>query len=197
MNDVQNVAERVKRAYGDACRGVESALMDDKVLQARNGEKTINDGFLYAETRERAFRSVETSRGEAMDAIEKARKRATSALTAAPSVDESNYILSISGRDDLTAGEVSAALGRYSSHAAQRAIISAARRSGVHVDFGETEAEKALSALDALEARTSREFDVNRISSSSESGRLVAGNGFTAMFAGDSINEQFAALLNG
>lgn len=198
MNDARNAAENVKRAYNDACAAVDRALMDDRVLQAQDGKTTIANGFSYAETRERAAFSVEASRKEALDAIGKARRRAENALTAPPSSDEANFIIGINGRDDMTEREISAALSRYRGHAAQRAIFSAARRSGLTVYGGDmTEAEETLNALDGLETMANREFNLARISTASESGRLVAGNGFTAQFSGGSIQEQFFALLNG
>ena len=196
---VERVADTAKRCYLDACGSVEIAMRDDRMQQAADGRTSINNRFVYDDIRQRAARSVEMSRKEALEAIEAARKRATDALTEAPTNEEANYILSISGRDDLTENEIAAALNRYSSHAAQRAIVAAANRSGkkLIVPSGMTEAEREISLLDDLENRVNDNFSLDKIANTSEGGRFVIGNSFTATVAGDSLKEQFSALLNG
>ena len=150
--------------YNYAADAVDRALQADHAQQMQAAEKSgcsvsfrndrINDDFIS----ERAQQSVSIARDDALKAVGKALNEARNIITDAPTTEEANYIVSISQRSDMTHDEIEAAMSRYTGHAAQHAIRSAAIRSGFK-DFGiKTDVERRIDMLNQLHEAVERDF---------------------------------------
>ena len=202
MTNIDFVAREVQEAYDSAIRITDSALRNDRVLQAENAGDgstvTFGNSIKNERLRKDATDSVCSARLKAHKAVERALSGARGALTDPPSTDEANYIVAVSVRDDLTEYEVHAALDRYKSHSAQRAIRNAAKRSGLKTIDGMTETEATIEALEKMDELIDREFSLDRLCRSSVGSRCIARNMFAAV--GDtsgSIKKQFRKMLQG
>lgn len=167
---IENVAEQVAQAYDGALTAYKDARERDRMEQARvtGGVSKINK-FAYEQFENEAANAIYAQRKSAMNAINTALASREAELTQAPSAEAVNYLAAISGRDDLTKDEVNAALGRYGdTHAAQRAIISAAKRSGIHFADTRTQTEKEVAELRDLAYKVEHEFTPLRMNGMSE-----------------------------
>ena len=165
---VANVAEAVAAAYDEAVAAYERGLQRDtarKVSNARPGETIrMSDRIEDADISNDVSASIGAAREKAMKAITRGMERTQKKLTDAPDSDATNYIVSISQRDDMTADEIEAALSRYKGHAAQHAIRAAAKRSGVKQYAGPTDAEREMEAYRTLAGKVGEYFSPYAIS---------------------------------
>lgn len=163
---IDNVAEQVVQAYEGALKSYRNAQESDRMEQARvTGRVSSGDKFAYAHFEDVATNAVYAERDRAMNAVNAALASREAELTAPPSAEAVNYLASIAGRDDLSDDEVNSALDRYGkTHAAQKAIINAAKRSGVLIVDARTETERDIQALRELAARVEREFSPLKMS---------------------------------
>ena len=167
---IENVAEQVAQAYDGALNSYRHAQESDRMEQARvTGGVNSNGKFAYEQFENDAKNAVYAERDRAMNAINTALAAREAELTEAPSAEAVNYLAAIAGRDDLTNDEVNAALDRYGkTHAAQKAIISAAKRSGVAFIDTRTDTERDIAALRDLTAQVEREFSPLKIGTVSD-----------------------------
>ena len=199
--NLNRVASDIADQYTKACEAYDYNRSLDRARTASNAKdgQTIKFGnqFKNKALLEDTSLSISVARGEAKRIVADAKRRVELAITDAPSTDEANYITAISGRDDMTEAEVNAALNRYHSHAAQHAIVAAAKRSGLR-GYHRTEVEAANDALDQMNAAIENDFTLMSIGNSSEGRRTVTRNNFTAIATGavnGSVEAQFAALF--
>lgn len=169
---IENVAEQVAQAYDGALTAYHNAQERDRMEQAREtGGVNSNGKFAYEQFENDANNAVYAQRDSAMNAIKTALASREAELTEAPSAEAVNYLAAIAGRDDLSNDEVNAALDRYGkTHAAQKAIISAGKRSGLAFTDTRTDTEQDIAALRDLASTVEREFSPLKISGTSEGG---------------------------
>ena len=159
---IENIAGTVAQAYDGALAAYRNAQGRDRLEQART---TNGEMFAY----ERIENAIETQRETAMNAINAALASRENDLAAAPSAEAANYLTAISGRDDMSADEVNAALNLYGdTHAARKAILGAAKRSGVSITDATTETERDITALRELAATVEQEFSPLKFRNMSE-----------------------------
>lgn len=172
---IENVAEQVAQAYDGALTAYKDAKERDRMEQARiTGGVNNNGKFAYERFENEAKSAVYAERDRAMNAINTALASREAELTQAPSAEAVNYLAAISGRDDLSNDEINAALDRYGkTHAAQKAIISAGKRSGLSFIDTRTDTEQDIAALRGLASIVEREFNPLKISGKSEGGAWI------------------------
>lgn len=199
--NLNRIASDIADQYTKACDVYDYNRALDRARTASNAKdgQTVKFGnqFKNKALFDDTNLSISVARGEAKRIVADAKRRVELAITDAPTADEANYITAISGRDDMTEAEVNAALNRYHSHAAQHAIVAAAKRSGLR-GYHKTEVEAACEALDKMEQEIDKEFSLMRINNSSKGMRTLTRNNFTAIATGatnGSIEAQFAALF--
>ena len=200
MNTFETAAAEVARAYESACRSHDNVL-DAECAQAMRdaapGQSVKLPNKTSGEYRSQASESIIAARDEALTAIAKARRANNAALVAAPSMEASNYILSIQGRDDLSESEVRAALERYSGHAAQSAILAAAKRSGVKTyGYVSSDEELTATALDDMEREVMSRFSIFHIEDASPGMRSMTKRGFENKRPGQSFMDEIAGAFN-
>lgn len=128
----KSLATELTSILNGALAGYERSKESDRVAQARSGATTIQTkSFANEGIKKQAHADIFAARDKALSAIDRETERVMGDLSKAPSTEAANYIAAIAQRDDLSADEVSAALGRYTDHASQKAIRSAAARSGL------------------------------------------------------------------
>ena len=165
MNNRKRLADELTAILNDARFEYAGCQERDRVKQARNGAEHIQvRGFAYDDIRAEASGVVNLARERALNAIDRQICRTESMLIEPPSADELSYITGIRGRTDLSRDEMNAALSRYKSHAAQKAILSAAAASELISGTRETREERDLSDLRTLrdnvcQTYTSADFD--------------------------------------
>ena len=98
------------------------------------------------------------ARREALEAIAAEMEGVDGMLSAPPSEKEAAYIAAISTRSNMTRDECNAALRQYTGHAAQRAVLDAAKRSGLYVDGLMTNAEGRKAELEHKAELVERHF---------------------------------------
>ena len=172
---IENVAEQVAQAYDGALTAYRHAQESDRMEQARvTGGVNSNGKFAYEQFENDAKSAVYAERDRAMNAIKTALASREAKLTEAPSAEAVNYLAAISGRDDLSNDEINAALERYgNTHAAQKAIISAGKRSGLSFIDTRTDTEQDIAALRDLASTVEREFNPLKISGTSDGGAWI------------------------
>jgi len=161
----------------------------DRMEQARDGAENIRGGFVYGHNREAANNMLNSARSMALYAVDKQIKNAEGKLTDAPSTDEANYITAISGRTDYTRDEMNAALSRYKSHSAQKAIINAAKASKLVPASYMTKEEREIADLRDLRAdidRTYSPFNFEKMSDGAAAMTNASYNSFAN--GGSSVN---------
>ena len=154
----RKLADSLITSYRAASQSYATAKERDAMKQAREatatnkrvilgGSNKIADTGIYEQYRT----DVWAMHDEALSSIDAYMAQAARAISEPPSDEAARYIVSISGRKNLTADEVAAALDRYSGqHAAEKAILSAAWESGVRGFGNSTEAENDVNDLRAL-----------------------------------------------
>lgn len=199
--NLNRIASDIAEQYTHACEAYDNNRAIDRARTARSAKdgQTVKFGNQFEDKalQEDTILSISVARGEAKRILADAKRRIELAITDAPTTDEANYITAISGRDDMSEAEVTAALNRYHSHAAQHAIVAAAKRSGLR-GYHRTEVEAANDALDQMENAIENDFTLMSIGNSSEGRRTVTRNNFTAIATGavnGSVEAQFAALF--
>ena len=167
---IENVAEQVAQAYDGAFTAYRHAQERDRMEQARvTGGVNSNGKFAYEQFENEANNAVYAQCKNAMNAINTALASREAELTEAPSAEAVNYLASIAGRDDLSNDEINAALDRYGkTHAAQKAIISAGKRSGLSFIDTRTDTEQDIAALRDLAYKVEREFTPLQMNGMSE-----------------------------
>lgn len=172
---IEQVAEQVAQAYDGALTAYRHAQENDRMEQARvTGGVNSNGKFAYEQFENDAKSAVYAERDRAMNAIKTALASREAKLTEAPSAEAVNYLAAIAGRDDMTNDEVNAALERYgNTHAAQKAIISAGKRSGLSFIDTRTDTEQDIAALRDLASTVEREFNPLKISGTSDGGAWI------------------------
>lgn len=167
---IENVAEKVAQAYDGALNSYRYAQESDRMEQARvTGGVSKTDKFAYEQFENDANNAVYAERDRAMNAINTALASREAELTEAPSAEAVNYLAAIAGRDDLSNDEINAALDRYGkTHAAQKAIISAGKRSGLTFIDSRTDTEQDIAALRNLAYKVEREFSPLKIGTLSD-----------------------------
>lgn len=199
--DINRVASDIADQYTQACEVYDRNRALDRAqtaTKAKDGQ-TVKFGNRFENPvfMDDAKLSISVARGEAKRILADARSRIERAITDAPTVDEANYITAISGRDDMSETEVTAALNRYHSHAAQHAIVAAAKRSGLK-GYHKTEVEKAIEALDQMDREIDKDFSFMSIGNSPKGMRAVTRNNYKAIATGamnGSVEDQFRALF--
>lgn len=169
---IENVAEQVAQAYDGALTAYHNAQERDRMEQAREtGGVSKTNKFAYAQFENDANNAVYAQRDSAMNAIKTALASREAKLTEAPSAEAVNYLAAIANRDDMSADEINAALDRYGkTHTAQKAILSAGKRSGLAFTDTRTDTEQDIAALRDLASTVEREFSPLKISGTSEGG---------------------------
>ena len=167
---IENVAEQVAQAYDGALTAYKDARERDRMEQARvTGGVSKTNKFAYEQFENDANNAVYAERDRAMNAINTALASREAELTEAPNAEAVNYLAAIANRDDMSADEINAALDRYGkTHTAQKAILSAAKRSGVSFMDTRTDTERDISALRELASTVEREFSPLKIGTVSD-----------------------------
>lgn len=166
---IDNVIEQVARCYDAALAAYRSAQKRGGAGQAPAAGGQLDGG---------ASNAVYTQRDNAMNAIRAALASREAELTEAPSAEAVNYLAAIAGRENMSADEIGAALDRYgNTHAAQKAILCAAQRSGVSLTDTRTETERDIAALRELAAKVEREFSPLKFGNMSEGKRWLIKSG--------------------
>lgn len=203
MTNINTTAEFVADLYSKACTEYDNTLARDRAQRAQEfkGDGSLQlDGRIWSDSNQQAVqREIGIARDRATAAIDRAVNECKRKLTDAPSTDEANYIVSIAQRDDMTETEITAALDRYRSHAAQHAIRAAAHRSGLRHLAGQTETEASLDALAKMREQVQHDFTVNAIGRSSAGFRRMTGNHYKALASGadgGSLQDQLAAMFS-
>lgn len=200
MSTFETAAAEVARAYESACKSHDSMLNVECAQVAGHaapGQSVKLPSRTSGEYRSQASAAIISARDEALAAIEKARRANNAALVKAPDTETTNYILSISGRDDLTESEVSAALERYRGHAAQSAILAAAKRSGLKAyGYVSSDEELTAAALDDMEREIMDKFSIFRIENASEGMRSITRRGFERKRPGQSFTDEIRNVFN-
>lgn len=142
------------------CRAeVAGCKEQDRVEQARAGVENIRTkGFADEALRDQAVGAVRAAGKSALAAIDRDVVYYENMLTDAPDNEAANYITAVSQRSDLTDREVDAALKRYSGHQAHKAILAAAKRSGLDVFDPRTGVEHELDDLAALRESVAKTY---------------------------------------
>lgn len=171
---IDGTRDVVERAYDAAFAGVQTAKEHDRMMTARNATgrsvQFARPGkYINACCEDEAASAVYTAKERAMSAIESAMGKCEREMTKAPSAETVSFLATIANRDDLSKDEIAAALEHHgATHAAQKAIIAAAKRSGVYLADTRTEQEQDIAALRNLAGQVDSAFLPWRISSSSE-----------------------------
>ena len=196
----ETAAAEVARCYESACNSYDNALAAEgrhAASMAKPGENVTMPKRLSGEFRNDAAGAISAAREKALKAVQAARVANNAAMVKAPSAEATNYIMSISARDNLTEAEVKAALTSYPGHAAQSAIIAAARRSGIKVyDFAQSPEESTAAALDALEADVNKRFSLFSIEDNTPGSRSFTSRLFEASTPGRSDFDIVRDLFN-
>lgn len=190
------MAKELGKAYDKAIQDYKSCLDSDHFELVSRGASQVPEGFASDYWRKEADGSVFRAKAEALEAIAKERRPYDRSLTDAPTEEETRYIMSINGRSDMTRREANAALKRYTSHAAQRAIFAAAQRSGIETAGSRTDAESYLEELEQIEGTVERIF--NDVDIAQGKSRQELTRNFLAGFAQESPAspaEAFARLF--
>ena len=155
MLDRRKLADEVLASYRAARQAFTLAKERDLMKQAREatnkrvtigGSNKITDPDIEA-----SFRSdVWAAHDEALASIDKRLAKASREMSEPPTEEAARYIVSISGRKNLTRDEVDAALDRYKGHAVERAIYTAAAESGLRGYGGKTAVENDVDDLRTL-----------------------------------------------
>ena len=173
----ETLAKTLKQLYTEAVEQYAFYANQSRAQEAQAAKTgqtvTFTAGIADDTLRQRAEGEIYAKHEAALQAVQKERAATERELTNAPTTDEANYILAISTRDDLTEAEAKAGLDRYHSHAAQHAIASAAKRSGLNHIFASTDTERYLRDLADVEYEVNRAFSPLAILSASESQQLV------------------------
>ena len=174
--EVSKLAEQVAQEYDAARNAYKRAQECDRMEQARrDGAVTEQRRFKYAEFEQHANSAVFSARERALTSVEKAMNEARAELTRAPSSEAVSYLTSIASRNDMTADEINAAMDKYGgNHSVEKALLSAASRSGMHVLDTRTHAEKTIDDLRTMSGKVDRYFTPLNISNTSESGAWLA-----------------------
>ena len=184
----ETLAKKLAQLYSEAVNQYQFYVGQARAQQAQAAEAgqtvTITPGIADEELRKRAEAEVFAKREAALQAVQSEREAANRELTNAPTTDEANYILAISTRDDLTETEALAGLERYKSHAAQHAIASAAKRSGLRHIIASTDTERYLRDLAELEREVNKAFSPFDILAASEGKKLVTATALEATALG-------------
>lgn len=182
----KNLANELSTILGNARKEYAACEERDRMEQAQNGADNIRGGFVYDHNRANAESVISGARNMALYAIDRQIKNAESKLTDAPTAEEASYILSISGRTDYTQQEMDAALSRYKSHGAQKAIYNAAKASNL-VSFSHmTEEERDLSDLRDLRADVDRTYSPSNFESMSDGRASITTAGYSSFARGGS-----------
>lgn len=163
------LANELTKLYDGAVREYGMAVEADRSAQARDGAKEIKDGFAYPYFEQNAQDAVFNARARALDEISREMTVQSRKLTAPPSESAARYIASISGRDDLTADEVRAALDTYTDHPTQHAVLAAAVRSGLKEYLDEkTETERYIDDIRKAESDVVRFFTPHSVGNATQ-----------------------------
>ena len=173
----ETLANTLAQLYSEAVDGYAFYANQSRAQAAQAAEAgqtiTIAPGIVDEELRNRANADINAKREAALQAVQSEREAAKRELTNAPTDAEANYIVAISTRDDLTEAEALAGLERYHSHAAQHAIASAAKRSGLRHIIASTDTERYLNDLADVERQINRAFSPFDIMAASDGQKLA------------------------
>ena len=181
----KNLANELSSIFDNARNEYAKCEERDRIDQARDGAESIRKGFAYDHNRADAERVVWGAREKALAAIDKSIGTAETKLTDAPTTDEANYIVSIQQRTDYTRQEMDAALSRYKSHAAQHAIASAAKASGIVPSTYMTDTEKDLADLRDLRSSVERTYSPHDFGSMSNGMAAIKKAGYQSFADGN------------
>lgn len=172
----EQLSQELSSAYQMAINAYNDCVQSDRFEQVQNGASHIAEGWGSDKWRQSAETQVYAIREKARAAIERERLQIEREMTEAPDTEAANYITSIKGRTDLSPAEVEAALKRYPTHAAQKAIRAAAIASGLTRYEGQgTAQEQYLSILEAKAQSIEKAFTCDRISEGRARQELTAG----------------------
>ena len=196
MYDRITLAEELSKILDNARREYAQWQENDRAEQARNGAERIERGrFVYPEFSANAADAVSRARTKALAAVDARIRRAERALTDPPTTDEANYITAIRDRKDLTREEMEAALSRYSSHSAQRAILNSAIASGLIPEVSATKGERDLHDLKRLRADVEKTYTADFGNMSATMAALTRG-GYNTFAKGGDCSDALAAFSN-
>ena len=174
--DRKKLGESIAALYREACEDFDKSV-DDEL--ARRVGITPPHGIMPG--REDVLKDVAfvssvklPQAGKARALVDDATRQTRRALAAPVPNELAGYVLALGARDDLTEDEARAGLARYGdNHMVSRAILSAARRSGLYGVSGKTATEKDLAALDALGGLVDRSMNSLAIAVDSEGVRAI------------------------
>lgn len=168
MNEnIKKVYREVAAIRDEARAKIADIRVYDRMEQARQGATAI-DGKKFVFFQSDVVDLVHKAHDKALEAVDARLRAAEAELVAPPSDEAARYAATIATRDDMTEGEVAAALGRYHDHTTQKAILAAAARSNVWSFVGMTDAEQSVRDLNALRQEVVRDFTVTNLPNMSD-----------------------------
>lgn len=191
----QLLADELTEILGSARDEYARCQEEDWAAQAKAGAEAIDKrNFAFGENRERADRVITSARARAVSAIDRRIKEAERAMTDPPTTEEANFITAIRGRTDLTADEMNAALGRYRSHAAQKAIYTAAKASELVRGGHMTEAERDLHDLRGLMSSVEDTY-TSDFGNMTRGQTAITANGYKVYAEGGDCNDAISSIF--
>ena len=182
----KNLANELSTILDNARTDYAYCQKRDRMEQAADGATNIRGGFVYDHNKADAANVLSSARSKALYAIDRQIKNAEGKLTDAPTTDEANYIVAISGRTDYTRDEMNAALSRYRSHSAQKAIINAAKASKLVPDSYMTDEERDIADLRDLRADVDRTYSTVNFEKMTDGMAAITTAGYSSFAGGGS-----------
>ena len=193
----KKVASSVLGAYSSARNSYANALAADRydlAMNAGNKPVTFTNKIVGVERKQNAASEIYQAHDAALSAIDAELAKASRAMTEPPTDEAARFIIAISSRDNLSEDEVMAALDRYHGHAVEKAILSAASRSGLRGFPTTTAAENDVSDLRELAGAVDRFITPSNIETATDGKSALIENMFTQFGEGAAMND-LAAML--